>query len=101
MSVHQLEYEGITSEEDYENRWMQRKDMTAGENVLGYGPNKKFRPPLYNPQWMLSIIERHWLLTTHLPLFEWGGVLGAFVNGLMNGDSFDGYFYNSPGAAGQ
>ena len=74
--------------------------MAAPDNVVGYGPDNRFQPPLFNPDWMLSIMERHILLTFTFPLITIGGTTTSIINGLTNGDAYDGYYYNSAGAAG-
>ena len=88
------------TQEEYEKKWYQRFHTNAPENVVGYGPDNRYIPPLFNPDWMLSIFERHTLLTFSFPLLEISGTFTSLVNGLGNGDTYDGYFYNSAGAAG-
>ena len=74
--------------------------MNANENVLGYGPDNPYQPPLYVPPWLLSILDRHVLLTFNVPLVSWSQAIYAFWVGIGNGDSWDGFFYNNSTAAG-
>ena len=49
---------------------------------------------------MLSVLDRHILLTFSIPFFTWANATYAYLIGLSNGDSWDGYFYNNYSAAG-
>ena len=74
--------------------------MAGDENVLGYGPNNPYIPPLVNPRWLLSVLDRRVLLTFTFPLITYMMAGWSFWTGLGNGDSYDGFFYNNAGAAG-
>ena len=74
--------------------------MAADQNVLGYGSSNPYQPPLSFPTWLLSIFDRHVLLTLSFPLLTFSQATYAFLIGLTNGDSYDGFFYNNSAAAG-
>ena len=94
------EYWSTITRDAYEERWDGRFELDSATNVLGFGKPKPFLPPLNMPQWMLSVIDRHLLITFSVPLVVSIEGLNAMIVGLYNGDSWDGFWYNNPAAAG-
>ena len=90
----------VISQQDYEKKWAQRVDLNANENVLGYGAHNPYTAPLAMPHWMLSVLDRHVLLTLSIPLITFWQATYALTLGLSNGDTWDGYFYNNSFATG-
>lgn len=90
------------SPQDYENRFKQRFKPDAETNILGYGPGKKYVPPLFKPQLAATHIERHWdLIFTGGPVILWMYIVQSIVwDGLLNGETMDMFWYNNSGAAG-
>ena len=74
--------------------------MNAEQNLIGYGPSNPYIPPLAVPQWLLSVGDRHVLLTLSIPFITWIQAMYAYFNGLSTGDSWDGFFYNNSYATG-
>ena len=93
-------YWGTVSQEEYEKRFNSRYTYADTENIAGYGVNNPYLPPLAQPSWILSIVDRHVLLTFSYPLLLTFAGLNAFIQGLYNGDTWDGYWYNNSVAVG-
>ena len=74
--------------------------MKEDENVIGYGSGNPFVPPLVKPDWLLNVFDRHIMLTFSFPLVTYFNAVIAFLTGLANGDSWDGYAYNNAAAIG-
>ena len=58
MDTGRYAYKVLTKEE-YEEKWGQRWKLAEDENVLGYGPENPYIPPLTRPTWLLSVFDRH------------------------------------------
>lgn len=54
--------------DEYRARFSQNMNLTTEQNPLGYGPKRKFIPPLYKPKMLLSEIDRHFLVLGSFPL---------------------------------
>lgn len=55
-------------------------------------------PPLLKPEWLLSEFDRFQLLLTSFPFLYF--FTEAFIAGIGNGDSWNGFWYNNAQAAG-
>lgn len=90
------------SREEYERRFAQRWTPAAEKNVLGYGPGKKYAPPLFKPTLAVTHIERNNdLIFTGGPLFWWFAIIGYIVwDGALNGETWDMFWYNNAMAVG-
>ena len=94
------DYWKTISQQDYEKRFNQRYELDDPENVIGYGVNNPYLPPLNMPTWLLSVLDRHLLLSMSLLIYVSIQGFNAFWVGLGNGDTWDGFWYNNPAAAG-
>ena len=90
------------SKEKYEERFWQRYGANLPNNVLGYGPDKPFVPPIKEPKSILGWIDRRTLLkNTNGPLtLFFDHTLWEMLASTGNGDVLDTRWYNNANAAG-
>lgn len=87
------------SKDKYESRFWDNYKATDTENIVGFGVNKPWIPPIANPESLLTIYDRFVLTSETMgnPLFI---TLDTWIKGYGPGDSWDGYFYNNAKASG-
>ena len=83
---------------EYEERFNQRWTTDAKFNVLGYGADNIFVPPLRDPKWLLSEIDRYDLLSLSLPIAPFFSE--SFISALGYYSLWTGFWYNNMDAAG-
>lgn len=72
-----------------------------GLNVVGYGADNKYIPPITHPSTVLEVYDKYALTMGTNPLTAfWSFYLGSWLPGWQDGDGEDKYLYNNAGAAG-
>lgn len=82
-------------------RWTPRGEGYP-HNIIGYGKENPFIPPLKEPQTLLGVIDRHHVieLTGGPIIYFFMHTMFELINVLGTADLFDGYWYNNPKAIG-
>jgi len=68
-------------------------------NVVGYGVDNPFIPPITKPVTVMDWIDRYFLVMGHSAVFLWEFWLAWMIN-WDDGDKADTYIYNNAHAAG-
>ena len=87
---------------EYEERFWQRYGTHLPDNIIGYGKDKPWIPPLQTPTTLIGYIDRRELL-----LETWGPLvyfmkktMWELLENVGKGDVWDLYWYNNPEAVG-
>jgi hypothetical protein len=83
----------------YEARFWYNYNDDDPENIVGYGVNKPWVPPIKTPESLIAIWDRYSLVAFPISNPFWEGV-SAWAEGLGTQDSPDGYWYANSAASG-
>merc|ERR1712100_178192 len=91
----------IKNQGSVDDRFPQRYDSGWPNNVLGYGANNPWIPPLERPTTLLGWIDRHLVVLLTCPLmYFFTNTLWIMLANTYNGDFLDGYWYNNAQTVG-
>lgn len=83
----------------YKDRFWKGLKKNGPMNIPGYGPSRKWIPPIEKPKSIVTIYDRYSLSTmfAYSPL-----IMGsmAWLENIGSGDSWDGFWYNNAVASG-
>ena len=84
------------AEGTYEQRWYQRLTHGSAYSAIGYGPARRYIPPLAKPQTVAAALYRRYLVFwSGGPLYTIWNILSLMIHSTRSGDGIGMFWYDN------